>query len=100
MPSSMLPSIARRCWADERALKNSTIAKVSPPMMLETISIVRMNLFRNEPPGEGGALEIGSSLMLEVQDAIYLPESVAAQREALANLGQSSVVVVDTGSWV
>ena len=55
MPSSMLPSIARKCWADERALKNNTMARVTPPMMLDTISIVRMNLLRSEPRGAGGA---------------------------------------------
>src|SRR6188768_2975663 len=93
MPSSMLTSIARKCWADERALKYSTIAKVTPPMMLDTISIVRMNLLRSEPRGaggvcEGGAWEAGSSLMLAVQDSVYLAERVIAQRETLAHLSQ------------
>src|SRR6188768_306993 len=86
MPSSMLTSIARRFWDDERALKNSTIAKVTPPMMLETISIVRMNLFRSEPRGAGGAWETGSSLMLAVQNAVYLAKRVSAQRKALSHL--------------
>src|SRR4051812_10435882 len=88
MPSSMLISMARKCCADERALKNRTIAKVTPPMRLDTISIVRMNLLRSEPRGAGGAFEIGSSLMLTVQDSVHLSKSVEPQRKTLADLRQ------------